>query len=628
MRAPDPSLPGRSQLRFLTCGSVDDGKSTLIGRLLHDTGNITEDQRAALVRDSERYGTTGSEPDFALLTDGLEDEREQGITIDVAFRYFSTPRRSFVVADTPGHEQYTRNMASGASNAELAVLLIDARKGILPQTRRHAAIASLMGIRHVVLAVNKLDLVDWDRTVFDGIVREFAPLGEKLGFRSAMAIPLSARHGDNVAARSARTPWYAGPTLLVHLEDIEIASDGAAKPFRLPVQSVLRGEGGERFYAGTIVSGTLSRGGRVVVASSGRAATVTEIRVAGEARERAGAGAAVAVSLSEEIDVGRGDLLAAPGALPQVTDLFTAHLVWMSETPVMPGRSYLMKIGTRMLTASVTSIKHRLATDSLDRLAARTLELNEIGVCNVATAAPVAFDNFSEIPATGGFILIDRFTNSTLAAGTIDHALRRGENVHPQRLDVSALTRAGMKGQRPAILWFTGLSGSGKSTIANLLEVKLPELGRHSYILDGDNLRSGLNNDLGFTDGDRVENIRRAGEVAKLFVDAGLIVLCAFISPFRSERAAIRERVGEGQFVEIFVNTPLETCEARDPKGLYAKSRAGKLPNFTGVDAPYEPPENPEIVLNAAKMNPDELADRVLAYLSTRGYFEQSDAAS
>jgi bifunctional enzyme CysN/CysC len=615
----------RTQLRFFTCGSVDDGKSTLIGRLLYDTNNIAEDQWAALLRDSARHGTAGSDPDFALLTDGLEDEKEQGITIDVAFRYFSTPLRTFVVADTPGHEQYTRNMATGASTAQLAVLLVDARKGLLPQTCRHAVITSTMGIRHVVLAVNKLDLVAWNGAIFDKIVQNFREFGEKLGFESVVAIPISARYGDNVTTKSANTPWYAGPTLLNHLEAIDIATDRTAKPFRLPVQNVLRGEDGGRFYAGTLESGLLSRGEAIGVASTGSVSSVREIYVSGESRHSAQAGQAVAVALADELDVGRGDLLAPPAAMPHVADQFAAHLVWMNEEELLPGRPYLMKIGARTVPASVTSIKYRLAIDTLEQLAARTLKLNEIGVCNIATAIPVAVDHFTEVPATGGFILIDRFTNSTLAAGTIDFALRRGENIHPQQLDVSQRTRASLKGQRPAILWFTGLSGAGKSSIANRLEVKLSNAGRHSCLLDGDNLRSGLNRDLGFSDVDRVENIRRVGEVAKLFVDAGILVLCAFISPFRNERDAIRGLVGPNEFVEILVDAPLEICEARDSKGLYAKSRSGNLPNFTGVDSPYERPENPELVLDSVGMTADELAERVFAYLSMRGYLESTD---
>jgi bifunctional enzyme CysN/CysC len=629
MRAPqaETSRGRKSHLRFLTCGSVDDGKSTLIGRLLHDTGCITDDQRASLAQDSVRFGTVGDELDFALLTDGLEDERHQGITIDVAYRYFSTPRRSFVVADTPGHEQYTRNMATGASTSDLAILLVDARKGLIVQTRRHAVIASLMGIRQVVLAVNKLDLVQWSRDRFEEIAVAFKEFASRLGFQAIVAIPLSARHGDNVTAPSANTKWYEGPVLLEYLECVEIEADPLARPFRLPVQMVLRPSADERMIAGTVASGTISVGQGVVVASSGRVSTVTDIRVSGASRQSAAAGDAIAVALADQVDVGRGDLLASPDVLPHIADQFAAHVVWMAEDHLLPGRSYLMKIGTRTLPASVTAIKYRLSVDSLEHQAVHTLQSNEIGVCNLAAVSPVAFDDFAENRGTGGFVLIDRFSNATLAAGMIDFALRRGENIHPQRLDVSKRARSALKGQRPAILWFTGLSGAGKSTIANRVESRLAALGRHSYLLDGDNLRSGLNKDLGFSDADRVENIRRIGEVAKLFVDAGVIVLCAFISPFRSERAEIRNLTLSGEFVEIFVDTPLEVCEARDPKGLYAKSRAGRLPNFTGIDSPYEPPENPELVLRAADTSADDLADRVVAYLLTRGYFEPPDEA-
>jgi bifunctional enzyme CysN/CysC len=628
MRAPlaETAVMGRRQLRFLTCGSVDDGKSTLIGRLLHDTDCIAEDQRAALAKDSARFGTAGGDLDFALLTDGLEDEREQGITIDVAYRYFSTPRRSFIVADTPGHEQYTRNMATGASTSELAILLVDARKGLLVQTRRHAAIASLMGIRHVVLAVNKLDLVAWDRGRFEEIREAFRPFGDRLGFQSVVAIPMSARHGDNVSAASKKTGWYTGPALLEHLERVEIETDPAATPFRLSVQAVLRPSADTRLFVGTVSGGTLSCGEPVVVASSGRVSTVTEIHRSGERAETVRAGDAVAIAIADQIDVGRGEMLASPDRPPHVSDQFAAHLVWMSEEHLLPGRSYLMKIGARTLPASVTAIKYRLAVDSLEHQAVRTLEMNEIGVCKLATASPVAFDDFIHNHESGGFILIDRYSNATLAAGMIDFSLRRGENIHPQQLDVSKRTRAAIKGQRPVILWFTGLSGAGKSTIANHVEARLAALGKHSYLLDGDNLRSGLNKDLGFSDADRVENIRRVGEVAKLFVDSGAIVLCSFISPFRNERAEVRNLVALGEFLEIFVDAPLEVCEARDPKGLYAKSRAGLLPNFTGIDSPYERPESPELVLNAAHADADELADRVIAYLSTRGYFEPADA--
>lgn len=613
---------GKSQLRFLTCGSVDDGKSTLIGRLLHETGSVSEDQLTVLARDSARYGTTGVELDFALLVDGLEDERHQGITIDVAYRYFSTLRRSFVVADTPGHEQYTRNMATGASTSELALLLVDARKGLTPQTHRHATIAALMGIRHVVLAVNKLDLVAWDRAVFDAIVDAFRPFADRLQFRSLVAIPLSARNGDNVTNRSKNTPWYGGPTLLDHLESVGIDGGLDSGPFRLPVQNVLRPDADTRLYAGTITGGRLERGDAIVAASSGRASTVTKILVAGEECNAAHAGDAIAIALADEIDVGRGEVIAPKDARPEVADQIAAHLVWMGEKPLLPGRSYLLKCGARTVPASVTAIKYRIAVDTQEHLAARTLELNEIGVCNLAVASPIVFDDFADNRDTGGFLLIDRYSNATIAAGMIDFALRRGENVHLQELDVTKRTRAALKGQRPCIIWFTGLSGAGKSTIANRLEAKLTAIDRHTYMLDGDNVRSGLNKDLGFTAADRVENIRRVGEVAKLFVEAGEIVLCAFISPFRDERAAVRNLVAPGEFLEILVDAPLEVCEARDPKGLYAKSRAGKLPNFTGIDSPYERPENPDLVLETSSADPDALADRVLAFLSARGYLD------
>jgi bifunctional enzyme CysN/CysC len=608
----------------LTCGSVDDGKSTLIGRLLYETGSVSDDQLAALARDSARFGTTGGDLDFALLTDGLEDEREQGITIDVAYRYFATAQRSFVVADAPGHEQYTRNMATGASTSDIAILLVDARKGLLPQTHRHATIAALMGIRELVLTVNKLDLIGWDRGAFDAIVSQFRRFAERLGLRSLAAIPVSARYGDNVIAPSPNAGWYDGPTLLRYLETVEVRTELALAPSRLSVQTVLRPDSDTRLYAGTLAAGSLRRGDQLVAASSGRRAKVDRILVSGSASETAEAGAAVAIALSENIDIGRGELLASPDAPPHVADQFSAHLIWMHESPLLAGRSYLLKIGTRTVPASVTSIRYRLAVDSLEHQAARTLELNEIGVCNLATASPIAFDDFAENRATGGFLLIDRYSNATLAAGMIDFALRRGENLHLQQLDVSKAARATLKDQRPCILWFTGLSGAGKSTIANRVEAKLATLGRHSYLLDGDNVRSGLNKDLGFTEADRVENIRRVGEVAKLFVDAGLIVLCAFISPFRNERAAVRGLVGADEFLEIYVDAPLAVCEARDPKGLYAKSRAGNLPNFTGIDSPYEPPESPDLVLETARESPEALADRVLAFLSTRGYLSPS----
>jgi bifunctional enzyme CysN/CysC len=513
-------------------------------------------------------------------------------------------------------------MATGASTSELAVLLVDARKGLLPQTHRHATIAGLMGIRHAVLAVNKLDLVAWNRAVFDEIVAAFRMFADRFGFRSLVAIPLSARLGDNVTVPSKNTPWYDGPTLIGHLETVEIDSDSTDRPFRLPVQTVLRPDPDRRLYAGTLTGGTLELGDAVVAASSGRASKVTKILAAGEEHEAAFAGDAVAIALADEIDIGRGDVIAPENARPEMADQFAAHLVWMSETALLPGRSYLLKIGARTVPVSVTTIKYRVAVETLEQLAARTLELNEIGVCNFATALPLAFDDFADNRDTGGFLLIDRYTNATIAAGMIDFALRRGENIHLQHLDVSKRTRAALKGQKPCILWFTGLSGAGKSTIANRVEAKLTALGRHTYLLDGDNVRSGLNKDLGFTAADRVENIRRVGEVAKLFVDAGEIVLCAFISPFRDERAAVRNLVVPGEFLEILVDAPLAICEARDPKGLYAKSRAGKLPNFTGIDSPYERPENPELVLETTNADPDALAERVIAFLSARRYLE------
>jgi bifunctional enzyme CysN/CysC len=615
---PTPIAP-RSLLRFFMGGSVDDGKSTLIGRLLHETGAVADDELAALKRDSARFSASGQPLDFSLLVDGLEDEREQGITIDVAHRYFATANRAFVVADTPGHESYTRNTASGASNADLAIILVDARRGLLPQTRRHAVIAHLVGVRHFVLAVNKLDLVDWDRTIFDGIVDGFRDFTRSLKFASMTPIPLSALNGDNVSSRSANTPWYPGPTLLAHLETIEIEGDRAATPLRFLVQTVLRPDPDTRLYAGIIAGGSLRRGDPVGLAHSAVSCRVNRIVVAGEDRERADLGASVALGLDRHVDVARGDTLVAPERRPQVTDQFEAHLIWMSEQPLLPGREYILKVGVRSVSASVTAVKYRLDIETLHHEPAHTLSLNEIGVCDVATAAQVTLDSFGDIRQTGCFILIDRYSNATAAAGTVDFALRRGINVRQQVLTVAKNTRSALKAQRPCVLWFTGLSGAGKSTIANLVETKLAARKRHTYMLDGDNIRHGLNKDIGFTDADRVENIRRVGEVAKLFIDAGIIVLCSFISPFRAERAAIREMLEPGEFVEIFVSTPLAVCEARDPKGLYAKARGGLLPSFTGIDSPYEPPENADLVLNTTATKADELAEKVIALLFTRG---------
>jgi bifunctional enzyme CysN/CysC len=609
----------KSLLRFFMAGSVDDGKSTLIGRLLHEIHAIADDQLATLTRESARFGTAGRELDFALLVDGLEDEREQGITIDVAYRYFSTPRRAFIVADTPGHESYTRNTATGASNSELAIILVDARRGLLPQTRRHVVIAHLVGVRHFVLAVNKLDLVEWQRDVYDGIVRDFREFTQPLKLASLAAMPLSALNGDNVAGPSSNTPWYGGPSLLAHLEEVDIDADRSGAPLRMLVQSVLRPDGDSRLYAGVIAGGTLHQGDTVQAAISGATCKVDRIVVAGDDRNEAGIGASVAVGLDRHIDVARGDILASPDHRPQIADQFEAHLIWMSEQPLLPGREYILKIGTHSIAASVTALKYCLNVDTLRREPANVLQQNEIGICDIATTMPVAVDRFAENQRTGSFIVIDRYSNATVAAGTIDFALRRGMNITQQALAVRKGARAALKAQRPGVLWFTGLSGAGKSTIANLVEAKLAQRQRHTYLLDGDNIRHGLNKDVGFTDADRVENIRRVGEVAKLFVDAGLIVLCSFISPFRAERAAIRDMLEPGEFLEIFVNTPLAICEGRDAKGLYAKARNGALPHFTGIDSPYEQPDNADLLLDTTNAEPDELANRVIDLLLSRG---------
>ena len=610
-------------LRLLTCGSVDDGKSTLIGRLLYEQKLIFDDQLSALERDSKKHGTVGADIDFALLVDGLEAEREQGITIDVAYRYFATSRRSFIVADTPGHEQYTRNMATGASNADLAILLVDARKGLLTQTHRHAIIASLLGVRHIVLAVNKIDLVDYDQATFRHIVDAFVAFAGSLDFRSLVAIPISARVGDNISSLSPNTPWHEGPYLIDHLERVEVEDERRNAPFRLPVQWVNRPHLDFRGYAGTIAGGRIKRGDAIVVASSGRHSAVTGILRAGEAAEAAEAGDAVTLTLADEVDVARGDVLAPPDARPEVADQFTAHLIWMSHEPMLPGRSYLMKIGARTVPASVTELKHRIDVDNFDKLAAKTLALNEVGYANLALTAPVAYDPYAENRETGAFILIDRATNQTAAAGMIAHGLRRATNIHLQGLTVPREAHATIKHQRPAILWFTGLSGAGKSTIANLLESKLIARGVHTALLDGDNVRHGLNQDLGFTAADRVENIRRIAEVARLMTDVGLIVLTSFISPFRAERKLAREIAAPGEFVEIYVSTPLETVIARDPKGLYKRALAGEIKNFTGVDQPYEAPEAAELTLDTSASSPEALADRVIAELEARGRIDR-----
>ena len=587
-------------LRFITCGSVDDGKSTLIGRLLWESKRLFDDQLSALEADSRRHGTQGERIDYALLLDGLAAEREQGITIDVAYRYFDTEKRKFIVADCPGHEQYTRNMATGASTADLAVVLVDARKGLLAQTRRHSYIVSLLGIRHAVLAVNKMDLVGYDQAVFDGIAAGYRELAAQLGIAHVQAIPLSALEGDNLLQASANTPWYPGPALLPHLETVEPGGFDAASGLRLPVQWVNRPNQDFRGFAGTIAGGEVAPGDEVVVLPSARRTTVARVLGPDGDLPRAFAGQAVTLTLAEEVDVSRGDVIAAAGDPPAVADQFAAHLLWMSDAPLLPGRPYWLKIGARTVAASVSEIKHRIDVNTQEHLAAKRLELNEVGYCNLSLEEPVAFAPYVENRALGGFILIDRQNNDTVAAGTLDFALRRADNVHWQHLDVDRAARARIKGQVPKVLWFTGLSGAGKSTVANLVDKRLHALGYHTFVLDGDNVRHGLNRDLGFTDEDRVENIRRVAEVARLMADAGLIVLVSFISPFRAERRMARERFAEGEFIEVFVDVPLEVAEARDVKGLYRKARAGLIPNFTGIDSPYEAPERPEVHLEAA----------------------------
>jgi len=606
-------------LRFLTCGSVDDGKSTLIGRLLYDTKLIFEDQLTALERDSKKHGTTGGEIDYALLLDGLEAEREQGITIDVAYRFFATDKRKFVVADTPGHEQYTRNMATGASTADVAVILVDARKGVLPQTKRHTYIVSMLGIRHVVVAVNKMDLVDYSNARFHEIVGEYLRTAENLGFETITPIPISARNGENLTRRGEHTGWYSGPTLLQHLEDLDIETAAHDGPFRFVVQWVNRPNLDFRGFSGAVVSGEVRPGDQVIVAKSGRASTVKRIVTSEGDLDRAEAGDAVTIVLADEVDCSRGDVLAAPEERPEVSTQFAAKILWMSERELNPGRPYLLKLGGQSVSASVTELKHRIDINTLEKKPAKIAGLNEIAYCNVDTAQPVVFDPYASVRDTGAFILIDRFTNETAGAGMIEFGLRRASNVHVHHMDVDKARRAEMKHQKPCILWFTGLSGAGKSTVANLVERKLTALGRHTYSLDGDNVRHGLNRDVGFTEVDRVENIRRIGEVAKLFIDAGLIVTCSFISPFRAERMLVRELVEADEFVEIFVDAPLELCMQRDPKGLYAKAKEGRIKNFTGVDSPYEAPENPEMRLDAAANDPDALAEEVIAEMTRRG---------
>jgi bifunctional enzyme CysN/CysC len=606
----------KSLLRFITCGSVDDGKSTLIGRLLYDSKMIFEDQLAALEADSKRVGTQGQEIDFALLVDGLAAEREQGITIDVAYRFFATEKRKFIVADCPGHEQYTRNMVTGASTADLAILLVDARKGVIVQTRRHATLAHLVGVRNIVLAVNKMDLIGYDQARYDGIVADFAAFAAEVGIAAFTSLPISGLAGDNITSRSTNTPWYGGDTLLGLLETVEIdnASD-QAKPFRLPVQWVNRPHLDFRGFAGLIASGSIKPGDAIRELPSGKSTTVTRIVTLDGDIDEAVAGQSVTLCLADEIDCSRGSVLSVADAPPEVSDQFEATIVWLDDDALIPGRSYWLKLATQSVSATVQPPKYVLNVNTRDHLAAKTLELNAIGVAELATDRPIVFEPYAANRTLGGFILIDKLTNRTVAAGMLHFSLRRAQNVHWQAIDISREAHARQKGQTPKVLWFTGLSGSGKSTIANLVEKRLYALGRHSFLLDGDNVRHGLNRDLGFTEADRIENIRRVGEVAKLMTDAGLIVLTAFISPFRAERAMVRSMLPPGDFIEIFVDTPLAIAEARDVKGLYKKARAGQLKNFTGIDSPYETPESPEFRIDTTCMTPEAAAEMIVEHV-------------
>lgn len=606
----------KTMLRFITCGSVDDGKSTLIGRLLYDSKMIFEDQLAALEADSKRVGTQGAEIDFALLVDGLAAEREQGITIDVAYRFFSTEKRKFIVADTPGHEQYTRNMVTGASTADLAVILIDARKGVLTQTRRHSYLAHLIGIRHIVLAVNKMDLVDYSQARFDEIVAEYREFAASIGIAEFVAMPISGFRGDNITAPSPNTPWYSGPSLVEHLETVEVdTATDQARPFRMPVQWVNRPNLDFRGFSGLIAGGTVEPGDAVRVLPSGKTSTVSRIVTLDGDVELAVAGQSVTICLADEIDCSRGDVIATADQPPQAADQFEATIVWMDDDAMLVGRSYWLKLGTQIVSVTVQQPKYTVNVNTLEHLACKTLELNAIGVAEIATDKPLVFEPYADSRTLGGFILIDKITNRTVGAGMLHFALRRAQNVHWQATDITREVHASLKNQKPKVLWFTGLSGSGKSTIANEVEKRLNLMNRHTFLLDGDNVRHGLNRDLGFTEADRIENIRRVGEVAKLMADAGLIVLTAFISPFRAEREMVRKMLPEGEFVEIFVDTPLEVAEARDVKGLYKKARSGALKNFTGIDSPYEPPEDPDIRVNTVEMTPEEAAEHIVRQL-------------
>jgi len=606
----------KTMLRFITCGSVDDGKSTLIGRLLYDSKMIFEDQLAALETDSKKVGTQGQEIDFALLVDGLAAEREQGITIDVAYRFFNTEKRKFIVADCPGHEQYTRNMITGASTADLAVILIDARKGVLVQTRRHSYLCHLIGIRNLVLAVNKMDLVDYDQATFDAIVADYAEFAKSIGIESFTAMPISGFKGDNITTRSDNTPWYTGPTLVDHLETVEVLSSvDADKPFRLPVQWVNRPNLDFRGFSGLIATGAVKPGDEIRVLPSGKTSTVTRVVTLGGDIDEGVAGQSVTVCFADEIDCSRGNVIASADNPPQAADQFETTLVWLNDEAMHVGRAYWLKLGTQTVSVTVQQPKYAVNVNTMDHIAVKTLDLNAIGVAEITTDKPVVFEPYDQNRTLGGFILIDKITNATVAAGMINFSLRRAQNVHWQPTDVTRADHAALKNQTPKVLWFTGLSGAGKSTIANEVEKRLNVMNRHTFLLDGDNIRHGLNKDLGFTEADRIENIRRVGEVAKLMVDAGLIVLTAFISPFRAEREMVRRMLPEGEFVEIHVDTPLEVAEARDVKGLYKKARSGELKNFTGIDSPYEAPESPEIRVNTAEMSAEEAAEYIIRQL-------------
>ncbi|PSJ38908.1 sulfate adenylyltransferase subunit CysN [Allosphingosinicella deserti] len=606
----------KSLLRFITCGSVDDGKSTLIGRLLYDSKMIFDDQLAALEADSRRIGTQGREIDFALLVDGLTAEREQGITIDVAYRFFATETRKFIVADTPGHEQYTRNMITGASTADLAVILVDARKGVLTQTRRHAFLTQLIGIRRIVLAVNKMDLVGYDQSVFERIVADYREFAASIGIDAFTPVPISAFKGDNIASRSSNMPWYGGPLLIEHLETVEIDGDAdRAKPFRMPVQWVNRPNLDFRGFSGLVAAGEIRTGDPIRVVPSGRTSTISRIVTLDGDLDRAAAGQSVTLCLADAIDCARGDVIAAADAPPEAADQFEATIVWLDDEPLVPGRAYLLKLATQTVSARIQTPKYVINVNTMEHLAAKTLELNEIGVAAFSTERPVVFEPYDQNRALGGFILIDKITNATVAAGMLHFALRRAQNIHLQPLTVDRETHARLKNQKPAVLWFTGLSGAGKSTIANLVEQELVRMNRHTFLLDGDNVRHGLNKDLGFTEADRIENIRRIGEVARLMADAGLIVITAFISPFRAERQMVRELIPAGEFIEVFIDTPLAEAEARDVKGLYRKARAGELKNFTGIDSPYEAPEAPEIRIDTCRTSPEEAARLIVSKL-------------